>query len=708
MQSMYEGNILFERFRIFSISDFFPPPKPLSKMLKNYLLLVLSACLLINLSAQPTALNLPKVSKELLATEQYESFPDAEAVITQDYGDLSFMVVNGQLKLYYRYLRQVKVLQEPGAKWATVRIPYKADEKITQVFGTTYTLSENGNKVVRVKFNKDDILDYRLAGSQREMVLRLPPPRPGAVFAYSYVLQTEDYGRLRPWQFQQSIPVLYSEYVTHIPEEFEYLGILQGENKDLRKETSNQAQSHRFRFVQREDGLPRVIAKQVHHSLPPMATISSYSMSEIPAFEEEPLMSSPNNYMPRLRFQLSRVKGLDEGNGRIIRSWRDLNDRLLAHPNFGQQLGLYADWKAETQRLLGDLPEGREQIEQLFNQVRKRINWNRVYGTFAEQDLPEVYRNKAGNSVEINLLLTAMLRSLEYKAYPVLVSTRSHGQVSSLFPILEQFNHVIVQVDYRGERILMDASQDFVPMGMLPAHLINGLGYRIHERRSGWQPLRPQHEKFRRTYARFVLDEDGRLNGRIRHLDKGYSAARTRAMLANYDQEVESFFRDHMIAEFDEFELGELSVKDKDRLGEPVATKYEIGTSDYVTQSGELVLVSPLLSEGYDQNPFGMGERRYPVDFGVPIAEQYLLVLSLPDNYEFEVVPEDIQVNLPNDGGRFLYRTLIINNHIQLLSKIEINKTLFKPGEYDALRSFFDHIAAKHSQKLVIRKRSRG
>jgi hypothetical protein len=109
------------------------------------------------------------------------------------------------------------------------------------------------------------------------------------------------------------------------------------------------------------------------------------------------------------------------------------------------------------------------------------------------------------------------------------------------------------------------------------------------------------------------------------------------------------------------------------------------------------------LSEGYEENPFGLGERNYPVDFGVPIVEQFLLVLTLPDGYTFDVIPEEIHVVLPRDAGRFRYQTLVIQGrHIQILSEIEINKTVFDPEEYGAIRSFFDHIAAKHTEKLII------
>lgn len=669
-------------------------------------LLWLSGTLLV--SAQPNPIDLPKVTKTLLAQKPYETFPDAEAVIIQDYGDLNYFVLGGKVKLLYRYFRQVKILKESGTKWAEIRIPYAEHERIIDIAAFTYTLAEQDQKIVKIKLDKERITDRALGEGAYEKIIHLPKPLPGAVIAYRYSLQTEDYGRLRPWQFQYKIPVLRTEYVTRIPSEFSYLSIFQGEHHNLKRESKTFPQTQRFRFVERIGDFPRVYPKSQALN---MAFISeeSYYMTHVPAFRAEPLMGSPNNYIARIRFQLSEVKGLEDGKGKIVQTWKDLNERMLTHPQFGRQLSKNINWETEVNEMLTSRPEERLRMEAIFEKMREKIRWNGVYGIFAQHDLPDVFAQQKGNSAEINLLLIAMLRSEGFKAYPVLVSTREHGQVNEIFPMLEQFNHVIGEVDFKGERIYMDATQAFIPMGMLPFNVVNGMGYRVAEKKAAWLPLRPKHAKHRRTYARFIMDEEGRLAGKIRHLDKGYTAARTRALLAGYDQQVEDFFRDQIIAEFSDAELGEFAIKDQHLIGEPVSTRADLNTSDFVMVTDEVVLISPLLSEGYEENPFSMGERNYPVDFGVPIVEQYLLVLTLPDGYSFDVVPEEINVVLPRDGGKFSYQTLIIQGkHIQILSKIEINKTVFSPREYIAIRSFFDHIAAKHTEKLIIKRAGKG
>ena len=43
----------------------------------------------------------------------------------------------------------------------------------------------------------------------------------------------------------------------------------------------------------------------------------------------------------------------------------------------------------------------------------------------------------------LQILLVSMLRDVGLEAHPVLISTRSHGQVVQVYPLLSQFNDVL-------------------------------------------------------------------------------------------------------------------------------------------------------------------------------------------------------------------------------------------------------------------------
>ena len=47
-----------------------------------------------------------------------------------------------------------------------------------------------------------------------------------------------------------------------------------------------------------------------------------------------------------------------------------------------------------------------------------------------------------------------------------------------------------------------------------------------------------------------------------------------------------------------------------------------------------------------------------------------------------------------------------MGNVIQVMSKFNINKTMFLPEEYLALKRFYNQIIAKHAEQIVLKKKT--
>lgn len=673
--------------------------------MKGILFCLLGMLMMVPAFSQPTvSLNLPKVPDDHIYMETYPADPDAPAVILHDYGELNFGLLSGNLKLYYSYFREIKILSEAGISWAEVRIPFHEDEMVQDIKGFTYSVYTDSGKVVRLKLDRRTIETKRISSTLSEKIIRFPRPMAGSVIMYGYTIVSEDFGRLRPWQFQTSIPVLKSEYVTRIPDPLTYTVVFQGNQRLLTTKKKSFTHNMDLSIRPSSGNFPKIVGGYNQRVFNATLEEVRYSMSSIAGFEREPFMNSPNDYLCRLLFQLSKVRYTHRGTERIMHNWGDLNDRLAIHPNFGKRMDKVKELPLNISSRISALTQGPDQIKAIYETVRDHMQWDGDFSIFARQSLVNVYKKQVGNSADINLLLTKYLTLADYRAYPVLVSTRDHGGIIPVYPVLEQFNHVVVVVEWKNKRIFLDATQPFVPMGMLSLRVANGQGFKIHPKRSGWIPLLAKYTRDRKTYTRFVLDKEGNLDGKIVHFDKEYSAERTRAVLARYDQQGEAYIREQMIPEFEDVEIKAHHILSETTLEDPVVIKCEFQTTDFINDTDDLLLISPLFSEGYEVNPLELNSRNYPVDFSCPIKENYILVLTIPEGYSYQVVPEALHVKLPNGEGEFVYQTRIIGQHLQLLSKIVLNKSRFEPHEYDGIRSFFDHIAAKHDERLVIKK----
>ena len=94
----------------------------------------------------------------------------------------------------------------------------------------------------------------------------------------------------------------------------------------------------------------------------------------------------------------------------------------------------------------------------------------------------------------------------------------------------------------------------------------------------------------------------------------------------------------------------------------------------------------------------------YPIDFGYPFKDTYMVNVDIPEGYVVESKPEPIVVKLPNDLGRFKYILSDNGSKINVLVNFEINRAILSPDLYPILREFFKQIIAKESEKVVLAK----
>lgn len=115
----------------------------------------------------------------------------------------------------------------------------------------------------------------------------------------------------------------------------------------------------------------------------------------------------------------------------------------------------------------------------ILNYVKSNIKWNNYLGYGCEKGVRKAYKEKIGNCADINLMLTAMLGYSGLQAHPVLISTRSNG--INFFPSTEGFNYVIAGVETPTGIALLDATDEFSTINVLPLRDLNWIGRLIRK-----------------------------------------------------------------------------------------------------------------------------------------------------------------------------------------------------------------------------------
>jgi hypothetical protein len=261
----------------------------------------------------------------------------------------------------------------------------------------------------------------------------------------------------------------------------------------------------------------------------------------------------------------------------------------------------------------------------------------------------------------------------------------------------------MVYVDLGDEQMVLDISDGFHPMGYPTINSLNGRGWVVDEENPRWiDILAPKSVE--RYLATVSLDEEGNLTGSISGSIEGYAAIRERK---NLQEEENGSWQEDLRESYPEALIDSVQIENKDRIYEPLLVNMKCNLPGAGQINGDFIYLSPVLLEAYDENPFKLERRDYPVDIPYPFSDSYVLNLEIPEGYAIEELPESVNMVLPNKGGKFQFLVNPISEkRIQIVTKVRIKQLIYSPEEYLAVKRFFDLIVEKEGEQIVLKKKS--
>jgi predicted PilT family ATPase len=78
--------------------------------------------------------------------------------------------------------------------------------------------------------------------------------------------------------------------------------------------------------------------------------------------------------------------------------------------------------------------------------------------------------------------------------------------------------------------------------------------------------------------------------------------------------------------------------------------------------------------------------------------------IKLPEGFTVDELPKPKVIILPNNSGKYTYNVTLMGNTLNVVSMLQINKSLFIQEEYPNLREFYNQIVAKQAEQIVLKK----
>ncbi|MEL6864248.1 MAG: DUF3857 domain-containing protein, partial [Bacteroidota bacterium] len=568
--------------------------------LPHRFLCTISLCLLLvlGLSAQNRYAKWGKLSDAELAMSSYEADSNAAAVVLADQGYISFVLVDGVRYRFFRHCR-IKILKEAGFKHTDVNIPFysaKNEERLVSLKAQIF--SPDGQKQT---VSKKAIFTEQLSDEWSARKFSFPNVEVGSIIEYRYEIVSKRFVKLRDWYFQQDIPVVYSELKLDIPKWFEYVYLFQGGENKIRRE--------------RDDGSFVLESKAGGTLLEGDAKVQLESdriiMENVPALREAPYITTMEDYLAKLQLQLRRIQYPNGDVELFMDTWEVLADNLKKHSSFGQQ---YRKGKF-SQRLVSiarnqikDADSPREKIDKLYYFLAKQVKWNGDYSPYVRSSLDEAFENGEANSGELNLMLLALLRQLtDIEAYPMMISTRSHGKVIKQYPIIDQFNHVIVRAVLEEGPLLLDVGDELRPPGFPRIESLNNFGWQVSEE--------PEWRTVIAAKGADVLMVDcelaanGTISGRIEGRYMGYEAINEHQ--AFMTETAKSRWMDRLTEKFPDAQIDSISFVPGREEGKPFKMNVFFQLPNAAQVNEGLIYVDPIIYSLFDQSIHPAALRRF-------------------------------------------------------------------------------------------------
>ncbi len=632
------------------------------------LLSISSSCLL----GQENSPRYKAVTKEDLALKICPIDSEAEAFFIYNIGSSHFEENNEYFT--FEQCTRIKIVRKSADPLATVRIGLHngsaGEEILTDLEACAYNL-EGGN--IKVTYLDKKLVYEKFYGKYyKEKTFAIPDVREGTIIEYKYSVRSIYNVYMRPWKFQNTIPTLYSSFIFGSSPLYAFMMLKSG------------------RFKYDTDTICKV-----HKGSPDYLWV----IKNVPAFKDNSFLPDPEDYIQKIKFQLSKIYGQAASDRTYISTWEEAVTHLLEESDYKNYMNSSASRTKEILKSLQlDTLNLTGKIKAIVEYVKNGYKWNQTESIYCTKSKNQFLNEKQGNAAEINLFLTDLLNRAGLEAYPLILSTRKNGKIFKGYPFLLQFNSVITMVIHEKDTLLTDATEPLLPFDMIPSACLNGEGLRIKSSgKVAWFPLKEHKTSEINALLNLkYLDKVNQFQGDCLLKYTGYYAYQMRKVIEDSKEKVINSIVQNGVGTLDS-----VKIINEDNAELPLIIQAQVKFNPML-QANQLILFPFALNFRKD-NPFKEKKRDYPMDLDFTYKYSNLTNLTLPHLYKIKQIPSTARFNITRGGMEFFYQSeLLTESNLQLSSVYQTTKTKYSAKDYVNIKEFYQQMSDKLEEPVVL------
>jgi hypothetical protein len=583
--------------------------------------------------------------------------------------------------------KRVKIFNEHGKSEADIRIKYFSGNRLEYITGIqAETINLVDGKPEITKLDKKLIYTKNIDKYYSEITFTMPNIKPGSIIEYKYTWNAASFSDFPDWEYQDKIPVRYSELSTEIPDIFYFR-----EHQRYTQPVSHKHKSEGRSLLAGSNTYPYNLEEETR------------GMTNIHSLPDEPFMSSYNDNVQAIRFQLVSIKPLGGFDKTFSDTWSKVGGRLIDDEDFGGQLKRKVNGEDVIIAKAKTLKTDDEKIAYIFNEVKGKMKWNGSDNWYTIDGTYRAWENKTGNSAEINIIMYHLLKQAGIEAYPMVVSTREHGKVDPYYTSLIQFNRAVVYIPVdTTKQYILDATGKYNMYNETPSELLNSSGLYVDKQKNQFDIIGLDKTEPARQVVFITADikPDGKLEGTAQISSSSYNKI---SAVERYKTDGEKKYIDYLKADDNNLKITAVKLENMEDDSQPLTQKIDFKL-DLAGSDENYIYLNPNLFTPLRTNPFLSESRMTDIDFAYTRNYSINGIYKIPAGYKIEALPKSMNIVMPDKSFTFKRFVAEQDGSITIRYNISYNVSEYSKEKYPDFHEFFKKMHEMLNEQIVLKK----
>ena len=665
--------------------------------MKNFI--NLGVAVAATLSVQGQTEKFGKFSAEELAKKESKirAAAPAEVLYSSAKYTVDWNQSTGELEKTAQITYRVKIYDKDKSpsNFLTIEVPIRkgdgsSKEKLTNLKASTFN-QENGN-LKEYKVNKNDIFSKDAHKYLTLQTFTFPNVQNGSILEFSYQITSPFYYNIDTWYFQENIPVVKSDLTLETHEYFRYQDDFRGQYV-LKPEVGRKE----AKVNVKQGGFD---VNEFNHTPLSMGTYEytlntkTYKAENLDGYEREAYVLNPRNILSSVRFELAAYVPKNNTQKHFSTTWEQIGKDLINESSFGGELKGNNFLDAKVTELTANKSTDLEKLDAIFTFVRDNYKWNGYDGKYTESGVKKTFNEKIGNVADINLMLTAMLRKAGLQANPVVLSTVQNGLLNYVFPSKSKLNYVIVQTTIGDDNYLVDGTEPYSKVNLLPIRALNQRGFVVNENGIKEIDLINTIMSTSKEQITAELKADGLISGLYNNFNDNYFYMNNKEAYVADPKEFEKDFIDEYTFEIESFQ----SLDNNKGL---IRNSFKFDNVQADVVNGKII-INPLLFTATTSHNLNYDKRNYNLEFGTPMTIAKTIKIKIPEGYKVESLAKDYHEKIVNEAAGYVYKAEEKDGML-IINSVKVQPYSILPSDYYThYKAFINKIVEAETQNIVL------